>query len=182
MLAEDREVLTKGMPVIREAVPGRVASAANRWRRYIKLPLRDESGRVMGVVGVAEDITDRYLAERDLRESRQLLQTVFDALPVWVFVKDRQRRTVMINRRMAIDYGLDLMAGRRLSFASATGMSIEAMLHAVRLSHPELGHFDLEVGFSTAPLRRNLLGRDFFDLAQIGFRERHLVFYVTPEP
>ena len=78
--------------------------------------------------------------------------------------------------------GLDLMAGRRLSFASATRMSIEAMLHAVRLSHPELGHFDLEVGFSTAPLRRNLLGRDFFDLAQIGFRERHLVFYVTPEP
>jgi hypothetical protein len=78
--------------------------------------------------------------------------------------------------------GLDLLARRRLSFASATGISIEAMLHAVRLSHPELGHFELEVGFSTVPLRRNLLGRDFFDLVQIGFREQHLVFYVTPQP
>ena len=78
--------------------------------------------------------------------------------------------------------GLDLFDGRRLPFASAAGVSIEALLHAVRLSHPELGEFDLEIGFSTAPLRRNLLGRDFFNLVQVGFRERHLVFYVTPEP
>ena len=49
---------------------------------------------------------------------------------------------------------------------------MEACLHAVRLSHPELGCFDLEIGFSPFPLRRNLLGRDFFNLVQIGFRER----------
>jgi len=77
--------------------------------------------------------------------------------------------------------GLDLFGGHRLPFASAAGMSIDALLHAVRLSHPELGTFDLEIGFSSVPLRRNLLGRDFFNLVQIGFRERHLVFYVTPE-
>jgi len=77
--------------------------------------------------------------------------------------------------------GLDLFHGRRLRFASATGMSIEALLHPVRLSHPEIGDFDLEIGFSTVPLHRNLLGRDFFNLVQIGFRERHLLFYVTPE-
>jgi hypothetical protein len=78
--------------------------------------------------------------------------------------------------------GLDLLAGRRLQFASPAGMPIEAMLHTVRLSHPELGDFDLAVGFSTAPLRRNLLGRDFFNLVQIGFRERHELFYITPRP
>ncbi len=78
--------------------------------------------------------------------------------------------------------GLDLFGGHRLPFASAVGMSIDALLHAVRLSHPELGTFDREIGFSSVPLRRNLLGRDFFNLVQIGFRERHLVFYVTPEP
>jgi len=78
--------------------------------------------------------------------------------------------------------GLDLLAGRRLPFASTAGMSIDAVLHSVRLSHPELGHFDLEVGFSTVHIRRNLLGRDFFNLAQIGFREPYLLFYVTPAP
>ncbi len=84
----------------------------------------------------------------------------------------------LFDGRLARLIGLDLFDGRRLPFAS----SIEALLHAVRLSHPELGDFDLELGFSTVPLRRNLLGRDFFNLVQIGFRERRLVFYVTPEP
>lgn len=65
--------------------------------------------------------------------------------------------------------GLDLMDGPRVSFASAAGLSIEGIIHPVRLSHPELGKFDLDIGFSTVPLRRNLLGRDFFNLVQIGF-------------
>jgi len=59
---------------------------------------------------------------------------------------------------------------------------MEGIIHPVRLSHPDLSDFDLEVGFSTVPLRRNLLGRDFFSMVQIGFRERHQVFYVKAEP
>jgi hypothetical protein len=78
--------------------------------------------------------------------------------------------------------GIDLMDGTRVPFASAAGFSIEGIIHPVRLSHPELGEFDLDIGFSTVPLRRNLLGRDFFNLVQIGFRERHQVFYVKTEP
>lgn len=78
--------------------------------------------------------------------------------------------------------GINLMDGRRVPFASTAGFSIEGIIHPVRLLHPELGEFDLDIGFSTVPLRRNLLGRDFFNLVQIGFRERHQVFYVKAEP
>jgi hypothetical protein len=62
------------------------------------------------------------------------------------------------------------------------GAGVEARLHWVRLSHPELGDFDLEIGFTESPISRNLLGRDFFNLIQIGFRERYLTFYATPTP
>lgn len=78
--------------------------------------------------------------------------------------------------------GLDLMSGPLLRVASATGSLTEARLHKVRLFNPDLGDFALEIGFSTAPMSRNLLGRNFFNLIQIGFRERHLSFYVTPAP
>lgn len=77
--------------------------------------------------------------------------------------------------------GLDLLAGRRLTMASTAGFLIDAIVHPVRLSHPDLGDFNLEIGFSTVPLRRNLLGRDFFNLVQIGFRERQQIFYVKAE-
>jgi len=42
--------------------------------------------------------------------------------------------------------------------------------------------YALEIGFSENPIRRNLLGRGFFNLIQIGFRERYLTFYMTPTP
>ena len=78
--------------------------------------------------------------------------------------------------------GLDLFSGREVAYVSTTGVSVIARMHPVSLSHPALGRFRLEVGFSTTHIRRNLLGRDLFNLIQIGFRERHLTFYVTPTP
>ncbi len=75
-------------------------------RHVVKIPLHDERGQVTGVVGISEDVTERRRVEEELRSSRMLLQTVFDLLPLWVFVKDTQRRFLMINRKMAEDYGL----------------------------------------------------------------------------
>ncbi|HEX7927091.1 MAG TPA: PAS domain-containing protein, partial [bacterium] len=75
--------------------------------RVIKTPLRDETGQVAGLVGIAEDVTDRMRSERELRENRLLLQAVFDALPLWVFVKSPESKIVMVNKQMATDYGMD---------------------------------------------------------------------------
>ncbi len=88
----------------------------------------------------------------------------------------------LLDGTLAGAIGLDLLRGHRLTFASAAGFSIDTVIHPVRLSHPDLGAFNLEIAFSTVPLRRNLLGRDFFNLVQIGFRERQQVFYVRAEP
>jgi hypothetical protein len=78
--------------------------------------------------------------------------------------------------------GVELINDKRKYYGSTVGDSIEAYLHDVRLNLPGVASFDLEIGFSNGQLRRNLLGRDFFALAQIGFRERHLEYYLTPTP
>ena len=78
--------------------------------------------------------------------------------------------------------GLNLLSGDRRRFGSATGSVVEAAAHSVRLVHEELGAFDLDVAFSLVDLKRSLLGRDFFALAQIGFREHHQCFLITMEP
>lgn len=77
--------------------------------------------------------------------------------------------------------GLDLSTGDLLRFRSATGVELTARLHPVVFAHDELGAKDLTVAFSEARLTRNLLGRDYFNLFQIGFRERHSKILVTPE-
>ena len=78
--------------------------------------------------------------------------------------------------------GLDLLSGPRKQYGPIVGPSIEGRLHRVRLSHPILGNFDLEIGFSTVEITREILGRDFFNLIQIGLRERYLTYYITPSP
>jgi hypothetical protein len=78
--------------------------------------------------------------------------------------------------------GLDLLAGERKFYGTLTGPQIEARLHTIRLSHPDLGDFDLRIGFSLTQIPRNLLGRDFFNLTQVGFRERRLTFYMNRTP
>jgi hypothetical protein len=78
--------------------------------------------------------------------------------------------------------GLDLFSGPTQRYNPVTGSGLEGRLHKVEIFHPDLGSFVLDVGISTVPIRRNILGRDFFDLVQIGFREHHQTLFITPEP
>lgn len=71
--------------------------------------------------------------------------------------------------------------GAALIFISTTGEEIVARLHRVRIDHERLGERLLEVAFSEAPVVRNLLGRDFFGLFQIGFRELQSTLLFAPE-
>ncbi len=88
----------------------------------------------------------------------------------------------LFDGRHAGSLGINLLAGRLKTYASTAGYGVDARLHEVLLLHPGLGEFRLEVGLSTDGIARNLLGRDFFNLIQVGFRERHLAFYIEPTP
>ena len=87
----------------------------------------------------------------------------------------------VVRGEVALALGLDLLSGPAQTFATFAGTRLDARLHRVLLSHPELGGHELEIGFATAPVARNLLGRDFFDLFQVGFREHHTRLYFARE-
>jgi hypothetical protein len=88
----------------------------------------------------------------------------------------------LFNGFVITSLGLTLINDRMERYVSTAGNSIEAYLHHVQLKLPGIGDFNLEVGFSNGVIRRNLLGRDFFSFAQIGFRESQLKCYLTPAP
>ena len=60
-----------------------------------------------GIGVIALDATEQWEAERQLRESRNLLQAVFDTVPHWVFVKGRDARFIMVNRQYSGWFGLE---------------------------------------------------------------------------
>ena len=53
-------------------------------------PLRDEQGDIAGAVVVNEDITALHEAQEKLRASERLLRTVFDLLPVGLWIADAE--------------------------------------------------------------------------------------------
>jgi hypothetical protein len=83
---------------------------------------------------------------------------------------------------IATSIGLVLFEGEPINLAPTAGSVVPARLHNVRIKHDILGALELRVAFALDDIRRNLLGRDFLNLVQIGFRERHLAIYVTPTP
>jgi PAS domain S-box-containing protein len=116
----DLQVMETGQPMELPEVELCMDDGRALIRRVVKIPLLDERGQVTGVVGVLEDITERKRVEEELRSSRMLLQTVFNLLPLWVFVKDPQRRFLMVNRQMAEDYaiGPDVKPGELLDLGT----------------------------------------------------------------
>ncbi len=126
--AEEQELMLYGEGVIDMEHASVDMQGNPRWHLTTKVPLRDSSGEIVGLVGITRDITERKQIEENLRlamerteRSQRLLRTVIDATPDWIFAKDQEFRYVLVN------------AG----YARALGMTPEEML----------GKDDLELGF-----------------------------------
>ena len=66
---------------------------------------KNSQGKPTRVLGTHEDITERKQIDDEIRESRNLLQTILDTIPVRVFWKDKNLNYLGCNRAFAIDAG-----------------------------------------------------------------------------
>ncbi len=71
-----------------------------------RAPVFDEEGEIFAISGVSTDITERIAAEAELRHSQQLLQTLFDHLPVGMMLKAAEDgRYVLWNEAASLQIG-----------------------------------------------------------------------------
>jgi len=96
--ADDQSVIQTGKPVINREEYVLDEKGGKRWLLTSKFPLRDEKGRIIGLVGIGRDITDRKRMEEAIQHERNLLRTVIDNLPDGIYVKDTACRKTVANR------------------------------------------------------------------------------------
>jgi PAS domain S-box-containing protein len=84
--------LSKGETCIGELVRIRCFDGSSKIIINSAAPLRDENGDITGAIVVNEDITALHEAQEKQRASEQLLRTVFDLVPVGLWIADREGR------------------------------------------------------------------------------------------
>lgn len=69
-------------------------------------PIIDPDGKLTGIIGISNDITDRKNVEESLRVSHQLIEGIINSIPVRVFWKDKNLVYLGCNKLFALDAGL----------------------------------------------------------------------------
>ena len=76
------------------------------WATLTGTLLRDSDGTPLYYLSMVENITERHYIEEELHRSHQILQFVFDNIPVGVFWKDRELRYLGCNQEISRNFGL----------------------------------------------------------------------------
>ena len=67
------------------------------WLSNSKVPLRDADGKIKGVLGIAEDITERKTTEEALKESEERFRTFIEQAPDGIVVHDLNGKILIAN-------------------------------------------------------------------------------------
>ncbi len=94
--SEDRQVIETGELLITE----KSIDDGDRRQHYEvrKSPVHDADGNIVGVQTIFWDITDQKKAEKLLQDERDMLQTIMDNLPDFIYVKDSSGKYVVVNQ------------------------------------------------------------------------------------
>lgn len=102
----DSIVLQDGLNIEREE--RNVLRGSGRIRYYwaVKVPLRDPGGKIIGMCGISTDITERRSMEKQMREQKELLDTVLNNADAGIFMKNDQSRYLYANQNIASLFNL----------------------------------------------------------------------------
>lgn len=113
-VADDEHVMATGEPHLGVELPVSRLDGTIGWVSNSSVPYRDRSGAVIGMVGVAIDITERKRIEEELRRSYEIQRTLLDTIPAMIYFKDRDHRYIMGNRSFAdaVSISVDNIKGK----------------------------------------------------------------------
>jgi PAS domain S-box-containing protein len=98
-LAEEQmNRLRAGQPVRNFELPIIVRDGRRRVTLWNTNPYYDAKGNLAGVIGVAQDITERQQAEEAVRTERERFLSLLEVLPASIFLQNREHRIIFANR------------------------------------------------------------------------------------
>jgi PAS domain S-box-containing protein len=104
--ADDLAVMDKDQPKLNFEEPQTRKDGSLGWYRTSKVPLHDKDGRVIGILGTYDDITELKRAEEAVRESERRLRTLAEASFEGICVSENGR-ILDVNDQFTAMYGYE---------------------------------------------------------------------------
>lgn len=98
---EDRHIVQTGQPVINREERFVAPTGEVRWFLISKIPFRDASGRIIGLVGISHDITALREATDALLQSEEEKSLILDNVSEWFLYLSPDLRVHLANRAAA---------------------------------------------------------------------------------
>ncbi|MDX1476850.1 MAG: PAS domain S-box protein [Saprospiraceae bacterium] len=98
--ADDTEVLTTGEEKFIDEEMIIAHNGEVKWLESIKKPIRDDNDEIIGLLGVATDITARRQSQLDLQSSLSMLAATLDSTADGILVVDTDNNIVQYNQKM----------------------------------------------------------------------------------
>jgi PAS domain S-box-containing protein len=98
--ADDRMVIQTGRPKLFYEDSQLTPEGEVTWYRASKIPLRDGSGNILGVLGTYEDITEYKRTETALKDSEEKFRSIVENSLAGIFMVDDAYRFIYVNDEM----------------------------------------------------------------------------------
>jgi len=152
--ADDLEVIQTGVAQLGKIESVRIARGETLWIQKDKVPVCDRDGKVVGIVVMGQDITERKRADEELQWKTAFLEAQVHSSIDGIIVVDQQGKKILQNQRTADLFQIprhivdDTDDEKQVRWV--TGMVrdpdrfLERVLHLY--SHPdEIGHDEIEL-------------------------------------
>lgn len=94
---DEQAMMKSGVPVINKLETIHTPEGP-RHVMATKIPLKDDHGAIIGMVGVSRDITQKHTLEIKLQQETNLLNTLMDNVPETIYFKDLDSKFTRINK------------------------------------------------------------------------------------
>ena len=143
--ADDRRVMKTGLT--EELDETYVQGGRKSWVRVIKAPVRDQSGKVIGVFGIFEDITERKRAADALAASEARYRRLFESAQEGILIVDEETGLILDVNPFLLEllrYPPEEMLGKQLWEVGLFADIVAAPSDVAKLQRPTYAqHHDL---------------------------------------
>lgn len=95
--ADEQAIIQSGQPMINREERTVDATGNTKWDSTTKVPFCDPQGKIIGLVGISRDITERKRAEETLRQSQERYRLLYEYAPVGIVLADLSGEVLEVN-------------------------------------------------------------------------------------